>query len=156
MKLIVKKKKKVPFVFALTLLIIAITTQISASAFTIEPNVTKFPHQYSIAYTYNQAGNLPWYSPINTAMTNWNYSAANVFFTKNLNSYGYDLRITSYAYGTTGWNSWGNEVAVVAHELGHSVGLDHVSPSADSLMTPSVSISKPSLDDTNGVNSLYK
>ena len=176
-----KKKKNLPVLIALTFLISIIIKPVTASAYVLETGVARFPYPYNISCTYAMEGSKNWTSYITTAKSAWNSSAATIYFQNYANSGGIDIAINSQNEGNVGYygltfyptilnghrshmylndfysNVSGYESEVVAHELGHAVGLGHVSDNADSIMriTKMLGTYKPRPDDTHGVNSFY-
>lgn len=179
MNLLLKKRKNVFQLLTLALFCTFLISPVIASAYSLETGVSRFPSQYDIRIKYVAVLSTPnLLSNVQAATSAWNSSAAQVLFTLNSTSPNIDL--TSGAYGSTGWDGLcyyptilngnhasikinnyyasilGNQSECIAHELGHAIGLAHVSATT-SLMraTGYKGSATPSLDDTNGVNSFY-
>ena len=137
---------------------------------------TNFTYPTNIRYSYWARGTNDYRIAIQTAAGRWNDSTNNIQF-NYVTALPREFPIESDNYGNTGWvglcqyypsyfrEIWLNDyyigsnlpycLAVTLHELGHMLGLAHVSNPASIMYPAAQSIYFPDQDSINGVNNKY-
>ncbi|REB06018.1 hypothetical protein DVB69_13860 [Sporosarcina sp. BI001-red] len=141
----------------------------------------------NLAYRINPLLETKYHSPFKTAMASW-AAVTPISFASQVGTNRAQIIINGKDYGSTGWNAQntnyrdlivaGNYVdsiidanyyymsgmtnstrqGVFAHELGHSLGLDHVTNTKQVMCTSRAgrAVITPGSDDIAGVKALYK
>lgn len=107
-----------------------------------------------ITYSYSSSGEID-FNGSYFGNTGWDGQCTN--YTSSLTGYYYASRIdANYTYLDTYSEGW-KIIGVFTHELGHALGLDHVSDGNQVMYpnTPGRLTSYPGNDDINGANYLY-
>jgi hypothetical protein len=140
----------------------------------------RFPDNYDIDTDYTKSGTINWITPIQNGESAWNSTSAPILFMYS--SSHIEVHIKSNAYGNTGWdglcsppywtnlntgsvklndtyssNIGSNKAELVAHELGHILGLLDISPTYKTLMrsTGYNGSAAPTGSDIAGVKEKY-
>lgn len=184
MKRIFKFKRMKKFKFVLLLSTMLTITSINVVyGYSLLNTAYQYAYPYDIQVK-PQWNNYDYSSYFNTAINAWNSSPAPIWFNSTSSpSQSVYIRAFDYYYGNVGWDgrayyysatcntpsvqlndsNWpfnyggqSNQAELIAHELGHHIGLNDVSNTSVLMRSSDYKLNpNPTQDDTNGVEAFY-